>query len=125
MGFLLALNDAVRGKALSDPCPASSAVEALVEARAGPPAVLHCSQALPLPLNQSQLLSLYTLAGQYRPGRASLGLFLSSLGHEVRFCAAAEVQCRAEQGVGRHENGQLLWFCKRNANIHMAHVAGS
>ena len=31
MGFLLDLNEAVRGKALSDPCPASPAVEALLE----------------------------------------------------------------------------------------------
>lgn len=30
VGFLLALNEAVRGRALSDPCPASPAVEALV-----------------------------------------------------------------------------------------------
>jgi len=34
VGFLLALNDAVRGKALSDPCPASPAVDALLEVRA-------------------------------------------------------------------------------------------
>lgn len=31
VGFLLDLNEAVRGKALSDPCPASPAVGALLE----------------------------------------------------------------------------------------------
>lgn len=41
VGFLLALNEAVRGKALSDPCPASPAVEALVQVRACCPCRLH------------------------------------------------------------------------------------
>ena len=41
VGFLLALNEAVRGKALSDPCPASRAVEALVRVRACRPGRPH------------------------------------------------------------------------------------
>lgn len=55
MGFLLALNDAVRGKRLGDPMPDSHAIEAMLQV---PPALPACCRCGSVPLRTSLSLLL-------------------------------------------------------------------